>query len=357
MPTTLNQGVTRKCNPSFFVQATRETSTMPANEQRRRIVAAIATIAAGIAGAQQPTRKYRIGYLSLPKRESVEPVLQIFLRALRDLGLVDGDNLAIEYRWADGEPDQLPAMASDLVRREVDLIVAPAAAAALAAKNATRTIPIVMVFPADPVALGLVQSLQRPGGNVTGTAYAHDARILRKQLEVLKDALPRASRVAVLASPADPLREIQRREYDAAARAMALDLRHFEARGPQDFAAAFSSIGRMRAQMLCVAGSSFYLPYRRELRDEVLKARLATLYTLREMVEEAAGLIAYAANLSDFIGRAAVYVDKILKGANPAELSIEQPTKFELVVNLRTARTLGIAIPRTVLARADEVIQ
>ncbi|MET0203481.1 MAG: ABC transporter substrate-binding protein [Casimicrobiaceae bacterium] len=331
---------------------------MPVNRQRRLVAAAIATIAAHpIAHAQQAPRKYRIGYLSQPSRESVEPVLQVFLRALRDLGWVDGGNLAIEYRWADGNSDRLPALAADLVRQDVDVIVAPAAVAALAAKDATARIPIVMIFPADPIGLGLVQSLQRPGGNVTGTAYAHDTRILRKQLEVLNDVVPHGSRAAVLASPADPLRTLQRREYDAAAQSLGLDLRHVEARGPQEFAAAFSTIAQSRAQMLCVAGGSIYLPYRKELREAVLKSRLPTLYTLREMLEEAAGLVAYAANLSDFIGRSAAYVDKILRGANPADLPVEQPTKFELVINLRTARALGITVPPAVLARADEVIQ
>jgi putative tryptophan/tyrosine transport system substrate-binding protein len=331
---------------------------MTVNRQRRRVAAAAAIIAAHpIVRAQQAPRKYRIGYLSQPRRESVEPILQVFLRALRELGWVDGVNIEIEYRWADGNIDRLPALAADLVRQNVDLIYAPAAAPALAAKNATTTIPIVMVFAADPVALGLVQNLQRPGGNVTGTTYAHDIGILRKQLEVLKDCVPHASRVAVLGSPADAHAKLQRREYEAAARAMGLALRYVEARGPQDFAAAFSTIEQARAQMLCVAGSSIYVPYRKELRDAVLKSRLPTLYTIREMVEEAAGLVAYAANLSDFIGRSAVYVDKILKGANPADLPVEQPTKFELVINLRTARALGITVPPAVLARADEVIQ
>jgi putative ABC transport system substrate-binding protein len=170
--------------------------------------------------AQQRRAEYRIGYLSQPSRESVEPVLQVFLRALRDLGWIDGGNVAIEYRWAEGECGPASGAGGDLVRQDVNVIVAPAAVAALAAKKATAKIPIVMIFPADPVGLGLVQSLQRPGGNVTGTAYAHDIGILRKQLEVLKDV--RAARLARGGprSPADPLRALQRREYDAAARSM-----------------------------------------------------------------------------------------------------------------------------------------
>jgi putative ABC transport system substrate-binding protein len=328
------------------------------DRQRRRVVAAIAATAThSIATAQPAARRHRVGYLSLPSRESVEPVLQVFLRALRDLGWTDGGNITIEYRWADGNAERLPALAADLVGRGVDVIVAPAALAALAAKRATARIPIVMTFPADPVGLGLVQSLQRPGGNVTGTAYAHDTSILRKQLEVLKDAVPGATRVAVLGSPADPLRALQRREYDDAAATMGLTLRYVEARGPEEFAAAFSTISQWHAQMLVVAGSSIYLPHRKALRAAVLAARLPTLYTLREMVEEAAGLVAYAANLADFIDRTAAYVDKILRGANPADLPVEQPNKFDLVVNLRTARAIGITVPPSLLARANEVIQ
>ena len=225
---------------------------MPVNRQRRLVAAAIATIAAHpIAHAQQAPRKYRIGYLSQPSRESVEPVLQVFLRALRDLGWVDGGNLAIEYRWADGNSDALPALAADLVRQDVDVIVAPAAVAALAAKDATARIPIVMIFPADPIGLGLVQSLQRPGGNVTGTAYAHDTRILRKQLEVLKDVVPHGSRAAVLASPADPLRTLQRREYDAAAQSLGLDLRLCRSARPAGRSPRHSRPSRSRVHRCC----------------------------------------------------------------------------------------------------------
>jgi len=308
------------------------------------------------ARSQAAARTVRVGYLSLPTRDSVEPVLQVFLRALRDLGWIEGRNLVIEYRWANGNAALLPDLAMDLVREKVDVIVAPAAGAALAAKNATRTIPIVMIFPADPVALGLVQSLNQPGGNVTGTSYAHDSAIFRKQLQILGEVVPRASRVAILASPADPLRAIQHREFDAAARAMHVRLHYVEARGEEDFAPAFAAMARERAQALLVAGSSAYFTYREQLGGFVARSRLPTMYTLREMVESA-GLLSYAANLSDFIGRSAGYVDKLLKGADPAALAVAQPEKFDLVVNLRTAKELGLTIPASVLQRADEIIQ
>jgi len=308
------------------------------------------------ARSQPAARVVRVGYLSLPTRDSVEPVLQAFLRALRELGWIEGRNLIVEYRWANGHADLLPDLAMELVREKVDVIVAPAAAAVLAAKKATRTIPIVMIFRADPVALGLVQSLSHPGGNVTGTSYAHDAAILRKQLQILGEVVPRASRVAILGSPTDPLLAIQRRQFDAAARAMGVRLQYVEARGEDDFAPAFAAMARERAQALLVAGSSAYFAYRDRLGAFVAQSRLPTMYTLREMIESA-GLVAYAANLSDFIGRSAVYVDKVLKGDDPAGLAIEQPKKFDLVINLRTAKALGLTIPASVLQRADEIIQ
>ncbi|MCC6194405.1 MAG: ABC transporter substrate-binding protein [Burkholderiales bacterium] len=324
--------------------------------RREATLAMVALSCALPARAQQPSRTHRIGYLSLPSRESVEPVLQVFLRSLRDLGWVEGDNLSIAYRWADGEAQRLPQLAAELVDSNVELIVAPAAAAVLAARNATRTIPIVMVFPADPVGLGLVASLSHPGGNVTGTAYSHGAGILRKQLQILKEVVPRASSIAVLASPLDPLREIQRREFAAAGAALKLRTPYIEARGPEDFDGAFAAIAKARAEALMVAGSSTYLRYRRELGEQVRGSRLPTMYTLREMVIDAYGLMSYAANLSEFIKRSAVYVDRILRGARPADLPVEQPDKVELVINLRTARALGLTVPRAVLERADEIV-
>jgi putative tryptophan/tyrosine transport system substrate-binding protein len=316
----------------------------------------LATAVASAARDQQPGKVYRIGYLSTPTRESVEHGVDAFLRKLRELGWVDGQNLVIEYRWAEGNVERLPELAADLVRRKVDVIVAPAGSAALAAKRATSSIPIVMIFPSDPVETGLVASLSRPGGNITGTTFTAGPEIFGKQLQILKETVPHASRVAILTNPADPSFALQVRDVQATARSLSIRLQHVEARGPDEFESAFAAMGRERAEALLVTGSSTFLAHRARLAELAIKGRLPTMVSFREGVE-AGGLMAYAVNMADFVGRAAVYVDKILKGANPADLPVEQPTKFELVINLRTAKELGLTIPQSLLLRADEVIQ
>jgi putative tryptophan/tyrosine transport system substrate-binding protein len=308
------------------------------------------------AEAQQAGKVYRIGYMSAPSRASVELVLQAFLRALRDLGWVEGQNLIIEYRWADGKIERLPDFAVELVRQKVDLIVAPAGVAAQAAKKATSSIPIVMMFPADPVELGLVASLGRPGGNVTGTTLSPGPEIFGKQLQILKEVVPRASRVAVLSNPADAGLASQVQAVETAARSLGIHLQRVEARGPEEFDSAFAAMVRERAEALLLSGSATFLVHRTRIAEFAVKGRLPTMNTYREMVE-AGGLMAYGLNMTDFIARSAVFVDKILKGAKPAELAVEQPTKFELVINLKTAKAIGVTIPPSVLARADEVIQ
>ena len=313
-------------------------------------------IASRVAEAQQAGKVYRIGYLSTPTRESVKNGLEAFLRKLRELGWVEGQNLIIEYRWAEGNVEQLPDLAAELVRLKVDLIVAPAGSAALAAKKATSSIPIVMIFPSDPVEMGLVASLSRPGGNITGTTYTAGSEIFGKQLQILKEAIPHASRVAVLLNPADLSIVTQGKELEAAARSLHIRLQKVEARGPEEFESAFAAMARARADALLVSGSSTFLPHRTRIAELAVKGRLPTICNFREIVE-AGGLMAYAINMADFVGRAAVYVDKILKGAKPADLPIEQPTKFELTINLKTAMALGLRIPQSVLARADKVIQ
>jgi putative tryptophan/tyrosine transport system substrate-binding protein len=308
------------------------------------------------AKAQQAGKVYRIGYLSAPTRASVENGLQAFLRALRELGWVEGRNLIIEYRWAEGNVERLPDLAAELLRLKVDAIVAPAGSAALAAKNATNSIPIIMIFASDPVEMGLVASLRRPGGNVTGTTFTPGPEIFGKQLQILKETIPHASRVALLSNPEDPSFATQIREVEATARSLRIRLQHVEARGPEEFESAFAAMARERADALLVNGTSTFLAHRTRLAELAVKGRLPTMYSFRESVE-AGGLMAYAVNMSDFIGRAAVYVDKILKGAKPADLPVEQPTKFELIINQNTAKALGLTIPQVVLARADEVIQ
>jgi putative ABC transport system substrate-binding protein len=324
------------------------------NAARAILLSPLAFGAAPRATRAQTGRVYRRGYLSQPTRQSVERPLEAFLRALRDLGWVEGRNLVIEYRWAEGDTARLPALADDLVRRGVDVIVAPAGTAALAAKNATREIPIVMIFPSAPVESGLVSSLSRPGGNVTGTTYATGPEIFGKQVQLLKEAVPHARRFAMLGNPADAW-VVQGTEVRAAVRAMGLRLQEVSATRPEEFAAAFGALTRERAEALVVAGSSTYLVYRAALVEHALKARLPTMFNFREMVD-AGGLMAYAVNMTAFIGRAAVYVDRILKGAKPADLPIEQPTKFELVINVKTAKALRLALSPALLQRADGLV-
>ena len=306
--------------------------------------------------AQPHDKVRRIGYLSAPTRASVERAHDEFIRALRDLGWVAGKNLAIEYRWADGKVERLPGLAAELVRQKVELIVAPAGSAALAAKNATTTIPIVMIFPSDPVATGLVASLRRPGGNVTGTSFAPGAEIYGKQLQILKEAIPQATRVALMSNPAEFGSALQLKEVETAARALNIRLQRVVARGPEDLAGAFAAIAKERADALLVARDSMFLVNRERIAGYALKGRLPTMHSFRENVE-AGGLIGYSVNMTDFISHAAGYVDKILRGAKPDDLPVELPTQFELVINMKTARALGVKIPNSILLRADKVIE
>ena len=313
--------------------------------------------AAPVAG--QPTQAakvVRLGYLSQPTRASVERGVEAFELALRDLGWVQGKNLIIEYRWADGDVERLPSLAAELVRQKVDVIVAPAGTAALAAKNATSKIPIVMVFASDPVGTGLVSSLARPGGNVTGTTSTAGPEIFGKQLQLLKEAVPTVSRLAVLRNPIDPGWSFLSKELEAASRSLGMRVQYFDVRSEKELEGAFSAMARERVDALLVSGSSTFLAYRSRIAELALRARLPTMENFREMVE-AGGLMAYAVNMPHFVGRSAVYVDKLLKGAKPADLPVEQPTKFELVINVKTAKALGLTIPLSVLQRADELIQ
>ena len=324
---------------------------------RRDSVAALAALGfAPAAQAQQSGKVRRIGYLSAPTRASVEGVHQAFLRALRDLGWVDGQNLSIEYRWAEGKIERLPELAAELVRSNVDLIVAPANTAAVAAKGATSSIPIVMIFPVDPVALGLVASLSRPGGNVTGTSSAHSAEIFGKQLQILKEIVPNATRFARLSNPAALIHAAEIKELDSAANSLRLRLQHVPAGGPEDFDKAFAAMASGGIEALMLSNDTAFLVHATRLAELALKYRLPTMSRYREIVE-AGGLLSYWVNMADFIGRAASYVDKILKGAKPGDLPVEQPTKFELVINLKTAKALGLNISKDVLLRADEVIR
>ena len=325
---------------------------------RRDSVAAL--MAMGIAPravrAQQKGRVYRIGYLSAPSRASVEGVVQAFLRALRELGWVEGQNLIIEYRWAEGKTERLPELAAELVQAKVELIVAPASIAALAAKGATSSIPVVMIFPTDPVALGLVASLSRPGGNVTGTATAHSTELYGKQLQILKEIVPNASRIARLFDPTERSQAAEIKAVDSAAQSLNVRLQHVSTSGPDDFEKAFAAMANEKAEALLVSHNAVLMVHRARVAELAVKYRLPTMCQTREVVD-AGGLMAYSVNMSDFIGRSATYVDKILKGAKPGDLPVEQPTKFELVINLKTAKALGLTISKDMLLRADEVIR
>jgi putative ABC transport system substrate-binding protein len=307
------------------------------------------------AGAQQADRMARIGYLG---RDLVPHLHEAFLQGLRDLGYVEGRNVVIEYRDAEGKPERLPALAAELVALKVDVIVAPTTVAALAAKQATRTLPIVFPVAADPVTSGLVASLARPGGNVTGLSNLAP-ELVGKGLEQLKQAVPGVSRVAVLWQPGalpERTRKDMLKEAEVAARALGVRLQSVEARGADDFDRAFSDMTKGAAGALTVLGSSMFFSERRRLVDLAAKNRLPAVYPGREFVD-AGGLMAYGPDLADLFRRAPTYVDRILKGVKPADLPIEQPTKYQLVINLKTAKALGLTIPLSLLQRADQVIE
>jgi putative ABC transport system substrate-binding protein len=327
-------------------------------DRRDTVLALLALGAAPFAAeAQQAAKVARIGYLSTNLAASPNRP-EAFRQGLRDLGYVEGRNLVIEYRYAEGKVEQLPALAAELVALKVDVIVASGTLAALAAKQATSTLPIVFSPAGDPVGSGLVTSLARPGGNVTGlSAFAPE--LVGKRLELLKQAVPGVSRVAVLWQPGafgERAEMDTLKRAEVAARDLGVPLQFVEARGPADFDRAFSDMTRARAGALTVLASNMFNSERRRLVDLAAKNRLPALYSARELVD-AGGLMSYGANLADLNRRAATYVDKILKGTKPADLPVEQPTKFELVINLKTAKALGLTIPQSVLARADEVIQ
>jgi putative ABC transport system substrate-binding protein len=309
------------------------------------------------AEAQQTGKVPRVGYLS--PGSSSDPLrqrrLEAFRQGLRELGYVEGQNIALESRWAEGKYDRYPALAADLLRLKVDVIVAVGGAATQAAQQATRTIPIVMSVVIDPLGSGLVASLARPGGNVTGLSLmAPD--LVGKQFEVLKEVVPKVSRVALLWNPDNPGSAPLLREAEVAARASGVRLQSLEARGPQEIDSAFAAMTRERAGALVVLSDGIFGNQLRQIADLAAKRRLPSVFGMSESAE-AGGLMAYSANLLDLERRAATFVAKILKGAKPADLPVEQPTKFELVINLKTAKALGLTIPQSLLGRADEVIQ
>ncbi|MCA1435289.1 ABC transporter substrate-binding protein [Bradyrhizobium sp. BRP20] len=328
--------------------------------RRRQFVKFIGGVALAwpLSARAQPVGKlYRIGYFNAGAAAAQGGVglERAFAEALRELGWMEGTNVAFEYRFAEGHSDRLPGMATELVHLKVDVIVANGTLASLAAKQATSTIPIVTAPAGDPLGSGLVPSLAHPGGNVTGLSLmAPD--LGGKRLELLKELLPDVSRAAILWNAANPYAADVFRETDRAARTLRVTLQSLEVRSLDDFDTAFEAAKVQRPEGLITVEDPLTVRYRKQIVDFAARNRLPAIHGVREFVE-AGGLIAYGASLSDLSRRAATYVDKILKGTKPADLPVQQPTKFEFIVNLSAAKALGLTMPPSLLARADEVIE
>ena len=303
------------------------------------------------ASAEPPAR--RIGLLMTTTPVAASHIAAAFADGLRDLGYVEGKDVVFEYLWAEGKPERLAEMAAQLVRHKVDVIVASSQAPALAAKRATQTIPIVMVNVTDPVEVGLVASLARPGGNVTGLSQQLTPEIRAKQLQLLKEALPKVSRVAVLWSAATT---VGRGEYEAAGRALGPRIQFVEVHGADDLGRAFAALGGERIDALLVPGDTLLFTERQRVTALAREHQMPGIYSLREFTE-AGGLMSYSARISEQFRRAARYVEKILRGANPATLPVESPTQYELVINLKTAKALGLTIPQSLMLRADQLVE
>ncbi|HET8562869.1 MAG TPA: ABC transporter substrate-binding protein [Candidatus Binatia bacterium] len=309
----------------------------------------------GMAEAQQPGKVPRIGFLAALTPSAISDRLEAFRQGLRDLGYVEGKNIVIEWRYAEGRADRLSELAAELVRLKVDIIVTTSSTVTRAAKEATVTIPIVMANDADPVGSGFVASLARPGGNITGLSTLQ-TEISGKRLELLKETVPKLSRVAVFGTSTAPGHAQSLRETELAARAFGVKLHYLDILDPKDIETAFQGASKGRADAVLLLNSPLLYSQRTQLVDLAVKNRLPAIYAQTEYTE-AGGLMYYGANTPDLYRRAATYVDKILKGANPADLPVERPTKFELVINLKAAKQIGVTIPPNVLARADKVIK
>jgi putative ABC transport system substrate-binding protein len=308
-----------------------------------------------LAEAQQPKKIPRIGYLSGSSPSAIAARIELFRQGLRELGYMEGKNILIEWRFAEGKLDRLPELSAELVRVKVDIIVSAGPQVTRPAKEATSTIPIVMAFDNDPVGNGFVASLARPGGNITGLSNLAP-ELSGKQLELLKEIVPRLSRVAVLGNSTEPGYAQVSKEMELAASALGVKLQYLDIMGTKDIETAFRAAGKGRAEAVLVLASPVFTVHRTQLVEMAVKSRLPAIYYRSDFVE-AGGLMSYGASLSDLDRRAATYVDKILKGAKPADLPVEQPTKFEFVINLKAAKQIGLTIPPNVLARADKVVR
>jgi putative ABC transport system substrate-binding protein len=323
-------------------------------DRRRFLLNSLAVLAAPLAAeAQQTGKVYRIGLLGLSSRSDIAG-LAALRQGLRDLGYEEGKNLVIEYRWAEGRYDRLPIFADELVRLKVDVLITYGTPGARAAKQATTTIPVVVALMGDAVAMGIVPSLARPGGNITGSQF-HFPELMGKRVEMLREAIPRLARVAVLFNPANPSLPPALKVMEEAARSLAIQLQLIEAPSLQDFDGAFVAMAQRRSEGFVVADDPVLRSHGRAIAALAAKRRLPSVG--ESDYARDGGLLAYAVNRPEVWRRAAIFTDKILKGTKPGDLPVEQPTKFDLIINLKTAKALGLTIPPSLLLRADHVIE
>jgi len=325
-----------------------------------RIMIVVCLVALGlgpfrIAEAQQPKKGPQIGFILAGSHSAYSSRVDAFRQGLSELGYIEGKNIAIEYRYAEGKEDRLPALAADLVRLKVDIIVAGGGNATLAAKNATKTIPIVLTAVSDPVGSGLVASLARPGGNITGLTGIN-SDLSGKRLELLKEMILGVSRVVILLYRDNPAATLLLKETEAAAQLLRVQVQILEVNDSSELENVFEAAKKGRSEAIDILSSAFFVAQRKEIVELAAKVRLPAIY-VDSTFTDAGGLMSYGANIPDMYRRAAVYVDKILKGAKPSDLPVEQPKKFELVINLKTAKQIGVTIPQSVLYRADKVIK
>ena len=320
------------------------------------ILLVIAVMGVGaMAQAQQPTKVPRIGFLTAGSPSTIPARIEAFRQGLRELGYVEDKNIVIEWRFGEGKLDRLPALVAELVRLKVDIILSAGAAITRPAKDATRTIPIVMAQDTDPVGNGFVVSLARPGGNITGLS-SYSAELNGKRVELLKEIVPRLSRLGVVGESTYPGNPQSLKETELAAGALKVQLQYLDVLDPKDIETAFREASKGHADGVLMLQSAVLNSQRKQTTDLAIKSRLPAIYYAPEFLD-AGGLMSYAASITDLYRRAATYVDKILKGAKPADLPVEQPTKFEFIINLKSAKQIGLTVPPNVLARADKVIR
>ena len=308
-----------------------------------------------VAQAQQPTKIPRIGYLTSTSPSDSSARIEAFRQGLRELGYMEGKNIVIEYRYAEGNVDRLPALTAELVRLKLDIIITAGSPATRAAKEASVTIPIVMTRDGDPVGNGFVASLARPGGNITGLSTLNP-ELSGKRLELLREIVPKLSRVAVFGTSTRPGNAQALREVELAAKAFGVKLQYLDVQNPKDIDTAFRAAGKGRAEGLLTLGGPVLASHRTQVVGLAIKSRLPAIYERSDFVEDG-GLVSYGVNVLDLDRRAATYVDKILKGRTPADLPVEQPMRFEFVINLKAAKAIGLTIPPNVLVRATKVIR